>query len=469
MSLSSLQELKKHEVFMALNQKQSEFDAIDPALLKDQFTRSPMHAIQFLIAYAGLDDAQRHHVVTNLQSPAITKIQLDDLITEINWIDMLKTPANNNLSFQFTIGIANKRNFLNAVKEKCPSLYTALNNGHSIVKIEATDQVVFKTTIAQEELWTLPFTREDVDAYWTVPCFQASPALIRLMEVLKENETTTVGGLTLKKGSKERGHELELHVTAPYSSNQYSIASKIEATPGIYGAFIDLKNFYGLNHVDGVLVKIESKANFSDQGASASQTQTTTFMEECAWARSSEPSIITVNHLNVFFQGADIIASFTKGMPKADDFSAQCYINLPTQSRSGTSIKLLAHAPNPLDAFELVKRAPVAHASSSNLLKHATPTPVAHASWRNKQDIYCAQKGGSGINYTFCLNGFSSIAKLAGGTLLVAGLATFNPLLLGVGVGLGTTGFAITHGLFAHKEAHLGEKSPPMMTYTFDR
>ena len=45
-------------VIAKLNYAQSIFDSVDFEILQDSFTRSPLHAIQFLVVYAGLNEQQ---------------------------------------------------------------------------------------------------------------------------------------------------------------------------------------------------------------------------------------------------------------------------------------------------------------------------------------------------------------------------------------------------------------------------
>ena len=67
MKIMNLTDLKSNKIFKLLHKKQSEYDATDDKICNDTFTRSPLHLIQFLIVYAGLDDAQRQLVVNKLQ------------------------------------------------------------------------------------------------------------------------------------------------------------------------------------------------------------------------------------------------------------------------------------------------------------------------------------------------------------------------------------------------------------------
>lgn len=353
MTIKTLTDLKKNAIIIELNNQQSQFDNTDNAILSNNFTRSPVHAITFLIAYAGLNEDQRQTALSNLNNAKINKIALDNLILDIDWPAVLKNgDLSDTLAFEFSIGIANKDCFLSAVKDKCPILHQALIQHNCMVNIQETDEVVFITKISQNELWLQAFDRDDNNNFWTVPKFQLSPSLTQIIQGLAETKTMTSGAFHIRKGFGHLAKNVELRITAPSETNEFAVENKIKVNRGIYGAFIGLYNFYGLKRVDGVIVELESRAKFSDKGASASQTQVVICYTESCGARSkNEPTVITVRDLHVLFQGADIIANFAK--PSKAAFNDSHYITLPTQSKSGTGVSLLAQMPTPKEAFLL--------------------------------------------------------------------------------------------------------------------
>ncbi|MFI4919838.1 MAG: hypothetical protein ACHP65_09815 [Legionellales bacterium] len=356
MTLSSFSDLQKNITFSALNQKQAEYDAADVTILNDKFTRSPFHAIQFLIAFAGLSDSQQQQVLSQLAIPSIDKEGLQALIADIEWGALLQPPAGAKvLKHSFSIALADSDDFLNAVEKKHPHLYQALLHATCIVKIEQRDEVVFTSTISQEEAWTTPFVRDKREDFWNVPDYGISPLLKQTIASLNENQLVSLDGFAIKKGRGKAAEHIELLIIAPMISNQFAIDSKIKTAPGIYGAFIGLTHFYGLEQVNRVEVEIANAAHFSDKGASASQTQVTRCRRQNACSGSMN-TVITVHALNVFFCGANIIAQFTKDKkPVAHSgFNGQLYIELPTQSQENTRVLLLASAPNPQQAFALI-------------------------------------------------------------------------------------------------------------------
>ena len=353
MTIKTLTDLKKNAIITELNNQQSQFDNTDNVILSNNFTRSPMHAITFLIAYAGLSENQRQTALSNLNNVKINKVALDDLMLDIDWPAVLKNgDLSDTLAFEFSIGIANKEYFLSAVKDKCPILHKALIQNNCMVNIQETDEVVFTTKISQNELWLQAFNRDTNNNFWTVPKFQLSPSLTQIIQGLAETKTMTSGAFHIQKGLGHLAKNVELRITAPNETNEFAIENKIKVNPGIYGAFIGLYNFYGLERVDGVIVELESQAKFSDKGASASQTQVVTcYTESCCLRSKNEPTVITVEDLHVLFQGADIVANFAKSPKEA--FNGSQYITLPTQSKSGTGVSLLAQMPTPKEAFLL--------------------------------------------------------------------------------------------------------------------
>ena len=71
MKINTLNDLKNNPIIIKLNEQQSDYDNKDEVLLKGNFTRSPFHAIQFLIVYAGLDEEQRLFALNKLDNKNI--------------------------------------------------------------------------------------------------------------------------------------------------------------------------------------------------------------------------------------------------------------------------------------------------------------------------------------------------------------------------------------------------------------
>lgn len=353
MTITTLTALKENPLIMTLNEQQSLFDNQDPEILKGNFTRSPYHALTFLIAYAGLTDEQKVFVLKNLNNHNIQKQALDDLIQDIEWKTVL-VATEDTLSFEFSIDIADKNIFLEAIKDKCASLYEALNNHDCFVTINKGDVVKFTTKINQDELWEEPFDRGNASKFWEVPRFELSPVLIDLINTLKPCETVSVGVFRIRKGEGELENQHVLNILAPENSNEFSIENKLTVNAGIYLAFQGLKDVYGLESVDEVIVELESQANFSDKGASASQTQVVTLEMQSFMARGGGgvPTIITVSDLHVLFHGADLFATFLENPHKTDlAFNPDYSINLPTKSETNTGIVLFSKMPTPNEAF----------------------------------------------------------------------------------------------------------------------
>ncbi|CDZ77172.1 hypothetical protein BN59_01454 [Legionella massiliensis] len=458
MTISTLADLRQNKVFLLLNEIQSEYDAADSAVLSDRFTRSPMHAIQFLIAYAGLDQNQRRQVIVNLDYE-IALQELDALIDDIDWAALLNSPKRETLDFEFTISLADRGQFLSAVKSRCPQLYTALHSKENgFVHIENADEVIFTTKIAQKEKWLRPFERWPGDNFWIVPDFRLSDAVLDTLNSLPEGKKHVINGFTLSKGRGWKGAppEIELHIAAPRRSNQYAVESKIKTNQGIYGAFVGLENFYGLHRVDDLRVEIENKAMFSDEGAWASQTQVNTYIAESGLV--SFASTVEVTQINAFFEGAGIVASFIDGTEKGEHFDSQFYVELPTQNQENGPIRLFASAPKPQDAFILVARRSELSSSQNmdfSVLKLqddfiVTARPSGFGSSQNIDiEFVNTQKNEGTTNYSFYLKCLSGFAFVAGGALLVVGLIMVNPILWGVGAAAFGVGGLSLFGLFA--------------------
>ena len=363
MPITSLKDLKKNDLFIDFNRQQSEFDSQDSATLNDKFTRSPIHAIQFLIVYAGLDGHQRNQVITQLNNPLITKERIEALIQDIDWVAILKkTPEGNAVIFTVELTVVNKDIFLAAIRQQSDlNLFVALTDPNNIVRISEglPNTLGFKTTVSQQVSWAIPFKPSySPEMVWTVPMFNLSPCLQRFVAGLYSNSSRVKGGFTIQKGT---GAEIILNIVAPTNSNEFSINSEIVVEAGIYDAFCGLVNFYGIEKVDEVIVKIKSESEFSETGAVARQSQMSRFEKKSCKLHQGTPTTITVRDLNVFFHGMDIVANFTEGTKKADDFDPKLYIELPIQGTQGeTRIILLAQPPKPAAAFALTTLASIA-------------------------------------------------------------------------------------------------------------
>src|SRR6188508_2665787 len=119
--------LKSHSIFSKLNKIQSIYDAADPVITESGFTRSPRHAIVFLIAYAGLSGEQKQQVVSTLNDNEITVKALDALIDDINWTELLKQ-TDKTLSLGLVIELAHPEALYDALQRQCPTLHSALKS-----------------------------------------------------------------------------------------------------------------------------------------------------------------------------------------------------------------------------------------------------------------------------------------------------------------------------------------------------
>lgn len=378
MPISSLNDLKQNELFIALNRQQSLFDSQDPVTLHDKFTRSPIHALQFLIAYAGLNDEQRAQVIQQLSNPAITKEKLDVLINDINWVDILKAVEGSTVSLKAELKFPNKQMFLDAIQTKSGlNLYEALTADDSIVSLGEDDKISFATIVSQDETWSSRFQYKQKEKggawHWKVPSFVLSPKLEQIIASLSPGESIDKGAFNIKKGNIQR---IKLYIPAPTESEEFVINSKIVVHPGIYSAFIGLRAVYGLAQVGDVSVAIKSEAKFSVSGASATQKQSLLLTSQSARIKRPNdiPTIITIQKgaLDVFFHGIDIVANFKEATVKADEFDPQLYIELITRSKEKTHVVLLAQAPKPADAYLLATHAGV---SDRFFLKDRAPSP----------------------------------------------------------------------------------------------
>ena len=73
-----LNDLKQVPAFITLNKAQFIFDSMDVKFHDTEFTRSPYHALTFLIAYAGLDEEQRKIVVQQFNQKINALVSVSD-------------------------------------------------------------------------------------------------------------------------------------------------------------------------------------------------------------------------------------------------------------------------------------------------------------------------------------------------------------------------------------------------------
>lgn len=348
MKISNLSALKQNRIFTALYDAQSKFDAADQAILQDHFTRSPLHIIQFLIAYAGLNKQQRAQTISQLKISSITLENLNELIDDINWEDILTKSDDHTLKFKFNIGVHDKEKFLEAMIKNCPTLSPFLNRSDSISITEMQGAISFTSSITQTELWTTPFILENL-SYWDVQDFTLSRALKNLIKKLPEGNTVQKKGFTITKASNDIIH---LHIPA----DNYHIESKHAVNPGIFNALLNLEDCFGLRSIFKIEVNLETTVDFSRIGATVAQRQRQRIAEESATFYLTKPTIIEVTDLNVFFKGIDIVANLTKNPHKTRDFNDELFIHLATKNGNHTGIYLLVEAPNPRHAFLFSKK-----------------------------------------------------------------------------------------------------------------
>lgn len=383
MTISTLNELIKHDVIIKLNAAQAQFDDTDQQILDSKVTRSPHHAIQFLAIYAGLTEGQRQQAVQQLNklnlnlniSDLITfKSRLDSLIAEeLDWEKILNHNEHHQvLKFHFYISIQDNKEYLNAVKNKCPALHQALTKKNCMLKIIYNPVLTFTTSLVQNEVWKVPFDSWKLES--KDKGFQLSPALQQRINAMKEDECVTIGNFRIKKGYGSLTKEIDLVIEEPYifddekllvRSGQYGIKNDLNLNnAGIYNAFLDLIDFYGVPRVELVSVQIENEAYFSQKGAFISQKQETKFREGCgpfSGYRDPVPTKIEIEQVTALFSGADIIAGFTnyrsRSKPAVNTAQDQEFnIQLFTKSKENTVVFLLPHRYMPSIAHTLTQQ-----------------------------------------------------------------------------------------------------------------
>lgn len=419
MTIDTLDALSKTPAFYKLNYIQSLCDRDDPAIEKEGVSRSPFHALQFLILYAGLDGAQKKKTVIALAAIAsehgfsqrtITQAELDELINQIHWHDLLNPSEDNTFTFKLNILLKNKKAFCNALNKNCPELAKVIFSDNKILTINEHDQdtLILTTTVKQTEKWLHEF-EDDVFhksiSYWKVERdengslmnllfsllgdqtseffklpkdkqnkperFQLSDELKNRIEDMNDGDVCKLNEFVIEKGTGRLASTIEILIKAS-KDNEYkkNAQNPIPVNNGIYASFDNLKDFFGYEQVR-ITIELKNEASFSKKGASCKQSQRLTAMDgSCGLAarEDSQPTRIIVSRVIANFMKAGVIVAFNEprvkrkdlagqilDMPtwgKAESFNPNIFINLVTKS-GGQCIHLLPQFPNPVDACRL--------------------------------------------------------------------------------------------------------------------
>ncbi|MCX7091109.1 MAG: hypothetical protein NTU48_06640 [Legionellales bacterium] len=455
-----LNELKQAPAFITLNKAQFIFDSMDDKFHDTEFTRSPYHALTFLIAYAGLDEEQRKIVVQqfNQKNNALVSSNgtplncvaqldtsdLDVLINSIDW-SILSQPSGKHFDFEFQLELPEPSAFYRAIQVHCPSLHTVMSQPDCLAKVieNESPELVFTTKVSQTVSWKKAFERKsngNLWQHWEVPAFEPSPQLTAKITELAPNTKGHFGAFYIEKGCGNEQNKIILRISAPKNS-KYDIEKKLEVNSGIYLAFIGVLELYGLPRVDRVSAELIVKAEFSATGASASQAQIVTMVLEsaCYHPEPSQPTIITIDKIHAFFSEIEIGLTF-KGDINAAGFDPNIFISLLTETDA--RVDLFSGPVRPANLVELLYK--------DSSLSH-TPTPPPSG----RDDSLNPTPTSNNTNFSFYLKCFAGLAISGGGLLLIAGLMASNSLFIGAGaVLLVAGGFAAAYGMFARPAAH---------------
>lgn len=318
--ITTLTNLLRNFVFMKLNALQCAYDSKDSAMKRSHFTRSPLQAFAFLVAYAALDPTKKEEVFHNLKTELFDKEDLDKLIKDMQWSDLLNKEKNKPVEFECTIEVKEPEQFMSDLEKNCPTLFQSLKVAEPekmpiTLKTAVGDEVVFTTKVAQEATWVEPF--ETNSNYWIVEGqnFLLDKEIIDAFNAAPNKAELKLGGFTIRKNTDKTWNEIEensklfLPLPLKEKNREYNIEEpKFVVNTGIYNAFKGLTKVYGLDYVSKIEVRLENSAQFSHVGTRVEQLQ------EVAMTRGflpSYPATITVDHVNVLYGNAVLAASFS--------------------------------------------------------------------------------------------------------------------------------------------------------------
>ena len=310
LEINTLKALQKNPTFMALVEKQCDYDAADQAMRNSAFTRSSLHPITFLVAYAGLTDAQKAYVITRLNIPLVTKEKLDELIRDVNWEAVFFADSQATLSFNFSVEVISKDAFFEAMRVNGNfALTDILSRENSPVKITENptgESLVFTTKVEQTEEWERPFISSEKPDYWKVRCFTLSEEMEAAISRMPVGERKRWGNFMVTKGD---GPEIKLLVQkGPGYDETWSKEEKVKTKAGIYDAFNGLCDFYGLDCVAEVHVWLKSAAELSAKGTWVAQTQEVVLLPRGCSRESG--TLILVDQCHLLYPGAGIAVDF---------------------------------------------------------------------------------------------------------------------------------------------------------------
>jgi hypothetical protein len=338
------------------------------------FTRSPYHALAFLVAFVAANDEQRSQIIAKLNSinaeMRFDESELMSLISQIEWASLLKKsveefdpmdfsfspPA---MDFSVNIATANASAFLEALARQSPQLSEALRTATSSIQISESkdkDSLSFITQIHEIKIWLEPFKHKSSNLF-KVKNFALSSDLSDRIKALEEGAISTIGCFTICKGWGKAKDDIELLINAPLASvrgEQFLIKleEKIESSPGIYAVFLGLKDYCGLPLVGKIRLSLTSKAEFSESGAGVFQEQSLMLGLGGGSAYLNKPTVITVESLDgVLFLDTAIAVKFSSEPAPAYVAEFKHYINLETKAK-GEPVRLYPQVLGPQQALQ---------------------------------------------------------------------------------------------------------------------
>jgi hypothetical protein len=301
-------------------------------------TRTPIHTIAFLIAFAAADK-NRHHEKLTTYLDSLCKgykcdtcldlaDKLEKLIKDIDWSIILniQTEGRRYITISSNLKVPNKNAFLEAISKNAPesNLKSTLDESDCEFRIVAntnSDEIEIKTTVTQKNQWKEKFDKSNgkylLEDYWNVgsDCFLLDKEILDTVKGLstgshqlggfwveKDGECTDQTPIKLKISNNRTEQDIKIKEKKEINFDSltsdkvgYNIEEEIKNS-GIYHAFLNLQDYAGLTSVDKVKVTLENKANFTRTGIDATSDQVVVLQ-----SRGFQPvSKITINVESVY-------------------------------------------------------------------------------------------------------------------------------------------------------------------------
>lgn len=386
MSVSNLSELQASQLFSALVELQVVLDDQDPVLRQSGMTRSPIHALAFLIVWMGLESGDDKEIVIKqlgelaAQYPLInhpeniTVSALNALCRDIAWPNIINETLaqdSHKTALKLNIEVPQVEAFLKQIARVNPKLHQVLVDNQLVQKSDDHLKAVVTTTVQQKVSWFKTFETYNVDDSsgktiwgWEVPetGYQFSESFQKKLQ-----EITTsgrYGNFDINVGDSGEVNvwirvEANNHKQAKEHVLRFDFEEQI-VNSGIYDVFLSTKLAGMYGSIEGVIVKLACEAAMDRHGAEVKQKQVVEFLDGCSFEEIRRRPTEIIIDIVAFFNDSGIQVPFMdKNYSKDIQLDSDDVIHLRTK-----------------DPEQWVTCLPATYSASEHFYKGHTLTPA---------------------------------------------------------------------------------------------